>query len=116
MEIGIESYTIYIRPGVTDMRKGSRGLALVVQNAMELNPYDKAIFVFCSRNRRIMKAVVWDGNGWLEIAKRIESKERFFWPSSAEEARLIDLDMLAGTLKGYDMWRPFKATRPSYVG
>ena len=36
MEIKLEDYDFYIRPGVTDMRKGSTSLAYIVQNEMQL--------------------------------------------------------------------------------
>ena len=98
------------------MRKSARSLALIAQNEMKLNPFTRSLFVFCSRSRRILKVLAWDGNGWLEVIKRIESRERFFWPMDNKEARGIDADMLIGTLKGYDMWRPFKQLTPMYVG
>ncbi len=34
-----------------DMRKSIDGLSLLVQEAMELNPFDEAVFVFCNRQR-----------------------------------------------------------------
>ena len=77
MEIKLEEYTYYISLGYTDMRKQSRTLALLVQNEMGLNPFEKSIFVFCGKSRMILKALCWNGNGWLEITKRIETKDRF---------------------------------------
>ncbi len=58
MEITLDGYAFYIRPGVTDMRKGSAGLALIVQGQMELDPYGKAVFLFCGRSRKTVKAIV----------------------------------------------------------
>ena len=116
MEINLEEYTFYIRPGYTDMRKQSRTLALLVQNVMNLNPFEKSIFVFCGKNRTILKALCWNGNGWLEIVKRLETGERFKWPESGEEARKVNIGILIGTLKGYNMWKPFESITPKYVG
>ena len=45
MDIKLEEYDFYIRPNVTDMRKGSTSLAYIVQNEMQLRPFDKAVFV-----------------------------------------------------------------------
>ena len=39
MEINLEDYNFYIRPGRTDMRKSSVGLALIVQDEMRLQPF-----------------------------------------------------------------------------
>ena len=42
----------YIKPGCTDLRKGALKLSLIVQDEMELNPFTKSIFMFCSKNRK----------------------------------------------------------------
>jgi len=34
MEINLEAYNFFIKPGITDMRKGSPSLAYIVQNEM----------------------------------------------------------------------------------
>lgn len=45
-------YDYYIKPGCTDLRKGALKLSLIVQDEMELNPFTKSIFMFCSKNRK----------------------------------------------------------------
>lgn len=42
----------YIKPGCTDLRKGALKLSLIVQDEIELNPFTKSIFMFCSKNRK----------------------------------------------------------------
>ena len=46
--IGLElgEARIFVRPGATDMRKQINGLALIVQEQMQLSPFDPALFVF----------------------------------------------------------------------
>ena len=58
MEIKLEEYEYYIHPGYTDMRKQARTLALLVQNEMELNPFDRSIFVFCGLCEDIVTGVL----------------------------------------------------------
>ena len=58
MEIKLEEYDYYIHPGYTDMRKQARTLALLVQNEMELNPFDRSIFVFCGLCEDIVTGVL----------------------------------------------------------
>ena len=106
MEIRLEEYEYYIRPGYTDMRK----------HTMNLEPFRKSVFIFCGRSRRILKAIVWDGNGWIEIIKRIECNERFFWPRDEEEARKATLQQVMGLLAGYNVWRPLPELSPEAVG
>jgi transposase len=116
MDIRLEEYEFYIRPNFTDMRKGATGLAYIVQNEMQLQPFDKAVFVFCGRSRKTIKAIVWDRNGWMEIIKRLECNQTFRWPTSTEEAARISVDQLAGLLKGNDVWRIFPTFLPQLVG
>ena len=46
-----EEYDYYIKPGCPDFRKGALKLSLIVQDEIELNPFTKSIFMFCSKNR-----------------------------------------------------------------
>lgn len=116
MEIRLEDYNFYIRPGRTDMRKSSVGLALIVQDEMGLQPFERSVFLFCGTSRRIIKAIVWNGNGWLEIIKRLECGSSFKWPATAEDALQIKIEDLLLLLKGYDIWRRFPVYTPKLVG
>ena len=116
MEIKLEDYNFYVRPGTTDMRKGSPSLAYIVQNEMELEPFSKAVFLFCGGTRKTIKAIVWDNNGWIEIIKRLECGSSFKWPNTEEEALQVEVSNLLLLLKGYDVWRRFPVLTPKYVG
>jgi len=62
-------YAMFVRPNRTDMRKRGSSLAMLVQQEMELNPFDKSLFVFCGKTRKILKVLVWDRNGFWECTK-----------------------------------------------
>ncbi len=95
---------IYVRPGATDMRKQINGLAVVVEQQMEVSPFEAALFLFCNRERRILKGLYWDRNGFCLWQKRLE-KHRFPWPRDAEQAkREIDGERLRLLLGGVDFW------------
>jgi len=115
MEINLERYTYYIRPGFTDMRKGARSLAYVIQNEMKLNAFEPSVFIFCGGQRRVLKLLLWNGNGFLEVIKRIETHEMFHWPKNAEEARKVGLEDVLALMKGQNPWVTFKPVFPSYV-
>ncbi|MBT2772753.1 IS66 family insertion sequence element accessory protein TnpB [Halomonas sp. ISL-60] len=59
------------------------GLALLVQEAMALNPFDKALFVFGNRQRYKVKLLFWERNGFVVWYKCLE-RERFKWPTHLE--------------------------------
>lgn len=110
-----DSYDYYIRPGKTDMRKKAYTLSVLVENEMDLSPFDRSVFLFCSGTKRILKIIVWDGNGFWEMTKRLESKGTFAWPTSTEEAFKTSLDDIKLLLKGADPWRRLTVLHPQKV-
>ena len=116
MEIRLEDYQYYIRPGYTDMRKGPTSLAYLVQYEMGLEPFSKSVFLFCGRSRRTVKAIVWDRNGWLCLSKRLDCGMPFIWPRTSEDARQVRLDQVLSMLRGNDPWRELPALDISEVG
>ena len=98
------SVRLFVRPGATDMRKQINGLAIVVEQELAKNPLDEdALFLFCNRQRRILKALYWDATGFCLWQKRLE-KHRFPWPQSAERVREITAEQLEMLLSGIDFW------------
>jgi len=99
---------VYVRPGVTDMRKAINGLSIIVAEQMDSDPLCGALFVFCNRERRILKGLWWDRNGFWLMQKRLE-RDRFPWPDSEEAARKITTEQLRMLLDGIDFWRAHRA-------
>ncbi|PEN68724.1 IS66 family insertion sequence element accessory protein TnpB [Bacillus toyonensis] len=63
-EIAIEK--VYLAQGATDLRKSIDGLAAIVNEEFELDPFSPCLFVFCNRSRDKLKILVWEHNGfWL---------------------------------------------------
>ena len=57
---------IYIAAGKTDLRKGMDSLAAIVSLQFELDPYETDIlFLFCGSTRRLIKGLVWEGDGFV---------------------------------------------------
>lgn len=77
---------IFLACGYTDMRKSIDGLAAVVQQNFQLDPFGKSLFLFCGRKCDRLKALFWEGDGFLLLYKRLESG-RFQWPRSESEVR-----------------------------
>ena len=96
------SARVFVAVGNTDMRKSINGLSILVEQAMDLNPFSGDLFVFCNRLRTIIKILYWDNNGFCLWHKRLE-KDRFKWPQSAEEVVNIDQRQLQWLLSGLDI-------------
>ena len=77
---------IYIACGYTDLRRGIDGLAGIVQQQFRLDPFSNSLFLFCGRRRDRIKALYWEGNGFILLYKRLEEGV-FQWPRSEAEAR-----------------------------
>jgi transposase len=75
---------IYIACGYTDMRKSIDGLAAIVSQNFSLDLFDKSLFLFCGRRRDRIKGLLWEGDGFLLLYKRLEGGS-FNWPRSAQE-------------------------------
>lgn len=104
MIVDLSRVKIYIRPGATDMRMQSRGLAVLVESVMGFSPFTGNLFVFCGRTKTMLKVLYWDRTGFVLIQKRLE-KERFPWPKNEAQAREIDREQVLLLLRGLDIWR-----------
>jgi transposase len=66
------------------MRKAINGLSVLVERAMDVNPFYGDLFVFCNRRQNIIKIFYWDENGFCLWKKRLK-EHRFKWPRLPEK-------------------------------
>lgn len=97
-------YSYVIKPGTTDMRCGDDALADIVESEMQMDPLSKTMFLFCNRTRTIIKVLVWDGNGFWLMHKRLRSRT-FCWPENVQQSMNITLDDLRRLLQGQNVFR-----------
>lgn len=74
------SEKVHLACGSTDMRRSIDGLAAIVQQCFDLDPFSSSLFVFCNRNRTMLKILHWDHNGFWLYFRRLE-KGTFKWPA-----------------------------------
>ena len=103
MIVDLSKVSLYVRTGGTDMRKQINGLATIVQEEMEGDPFSGSLFLFCNGGRRILKVLYWDRNGFCLWQKRLE-KHRFPWPENVDEVREISGEQFRQVLDGIDFW------------
>ena len=76
----------YVVCGYTDLRKSIDGLAQLIEGKYHLNPFEKdVLFLFCGKRADRIKALLWEGNGFLLLYKRFEGGH-LSWPRTREEA------------------------------
>lgn len=54
---------IFIITGRTDMRKSFDGLMAIIRDTYQLDPYANALYLFCGRDSRKLKALHYDKDG-----------------------------------------------------
>ena len=96
---------VYVYTGPVDMRKSIDGLSILVEESLNLSPFESALFVFCNRNRDKIKCLLWERNGFIVWYKRLE-KQRFYWPSLTDEPSALTLTgkELNYLLDGFDIF------------
>ena len=101
---------VYIACGYTDLRRGIDGLAAMVQQQFHLDPFTNTLFLFCGRRRDRIKALYWEGNGFVLLYKRLESGS-FQWPRSENEAKALTIQQYRWLMEGLSIDQP-KALGP----
>lgn len=114
MLIDFSKVRVFVRPGVTDLRKQSSGLSIIIDEEQEHDPFSGNLYLFCNRRRTLLKAVYWDLNGFCLWQKKLE-KQKFPWPSSEETVREITAEQLRWLLTGIDFWNPHQRLSYSHV-
>ncbi len=107
---------VYIVTGYTDLRRSIDGLAMIVQAQLKLDPFNKALFLFCGRRCDRIKGLLWEGDGFLLLYKRLDNG-RFQWPRNETEAKLLTLQQTRWLLEGLKIEQPkaIKDGKPSVI-
>ncbi len=97
---------VYLACGATDLRKSIDGLAVLVKEGFELDPFSSCLFVFCNRQRDKIKILHWDHNGFWLYYRRLE-KGKFPWPADTGSPTLaISRRELRWLLDGLSIEQP----------
>jgi len=101
---------VYIACGYTDLRKGIDGLARLVQQQFELDPFTNTLFLFCGRRRDRIKGLYWEKDGFILLYKRLEMSA-YQWPRFESEVKTLTPQQYRWLMEGLQIEQP-KAHRP----
>ena len=105
---------VFIASGYTDLRRGIDGLAATIKYQFELDPFQKNIlFLFCGKRTDRIKGLVWEGDGFLLLYKRL-NVGGFSWPRTKEAAMEITPEQYYMLMQGLEIVakKPIVETHP----
>lgn len=94
-------------------RVENNGLCAVVEEVVKQDPKSNALFLFCGRQCDRFKALLWEGDGYVLIYKRLDAAGRYRWPRSNQEAKSLTWQQFDWLMSGIDIEQP-KAIRAHY--
>ena len=94
---------VYLATGYTDLRRGMEGLATIIRFCFQLDPYDKnTLFLFCGKRSDRIKGLLWEGDGFLLLYKRLDNGA-FNWPRTADEVLEITPEQYRMLMQGLEV-------------
>lgn len=108
---------IFIACGFTDLRRGIDGLAATIKNDFRMDPYEQGtIFLFCGRRTDRIKALVYEGDGFVLAYKRL-SNGRYQWPRNVAEVKAISTQQYRWLMEGLaiEQKKTIKKVTPSLI-
>jgi len=75
---------IFLATEPVDFRKGIDGLAAVCRQVLGDYPLEGAVYVFRNRSATALKLLLYDGQGYWIMMKRLSQGRFTWWPQSAD--------------------------------
>ena len=85
------------------------GLAAMVQQVLQTDPFQGDVFIFHPKRADRVKILAWDDSGLALIWKQLEANT-FRWPPVADGVMRLSAVEFAALFSGVD-WRRVQATR-----
>ena len=97
----VEIKRTIILTGRTDLRRGIDSLVSLVRLNYGLDPLDKGtLFLFCGTKKDRIKGIIYEGDGWVMVYKRL-SLGRYMWPNNPDEAMSLTLEEYDRLMDGF---------------
>jgi transposase len=106
---------IFLCTRPTDLRKGFDGLHGLVLEVVRQDPLSGDLFVFLNKRRDRLKLLVWEGDGWMILYKRLETGT-FAPPVGQEDSIALSSTQLALLLGGIDLRQTRQRKRYRHAG
>lgn len=92
---------IYLVCGFTDLRFGIDSLAAIIEQRYKVQLFvPNTLFLFCGRSASRIKGLLWEGDGFLLLYKRVDCGH-FIWPRNSDELRLLSPEQFRWLMYGF---------------
>ena len=92
---------IYLVCGYTDMRYGIDSLAAIIERKYQVSLFvPNTLFLFCGRASTKIKGLLWEGDGFLLLYKRVE-QGHFIWPRTSEDLTKLRPEQFRWLMQGF---------------
>lgn len=104
--------SIYIVCGYTDLRYGINSLAAIIENRYKMSLFvPNTLFLFCGHRADRIKGLVWEGDGFLMLYKRVD-EGRFTWPRNSSELKSMSPKQFEWLMNGFAIEPVIKTVYP----
>lgn len=94
---------VYLVCGYTDMRYGIDSLAAIIEQRYKMDLFvPNTLFLFCGHSASKIKGLLWEGDGFLLLYKRVESG-RFSWPRTSKDLRNLSQEQFRWLMMGFSI-------------
>ncbi len=94
---------IYIVCGYTDLRYGIDSLAAIIERKYKMNLFiPNTLFLFCGHSSTKIKGLLWEGDGYLLLYKRVASG-RFSWPRTSDDLKALSPEQFRWLMQGFSI-------------
>ena len=76
-----------------------------------MDPFAPSLFLFCGKRRDRIKALLWEGDGFVMLYKRLENGS-FKWPKSSGQVKSLSQQEFKWLMEGLSVEQP-KAIKPA---
>ncbi len=105
---------VYVVCGFTDLRYGIDSLSAIIERRFQKQLFvPNTLFLFCGKSASKIKGLLWEGDGFLLLYKRVECG-RFVWPRNSQELRQLSPEQFRWLMQGFSIDPVIHDVEPRY--
>lgn len=105
---------VYVVCGYTDLRYGIDSLAAIIERKYKMQLFvPNTLFLFCGHSSGKIKGLLWEGDGFLLLYKRVD-QGHFTWPRSSDELRQLSPEQFRWLMQGFAIDPIIRDVTPRY--